>query len=211
MLAAVRNLFTATLPKQVFNTLTEEASRMGVRAVAFDVRGKAAWGAAAHGFGPQLTEQALRSMVVPLSVDTPFRRVFETGGHFQGNSETLKKNRNLLNRLSPDSGDSILLLPIRSGGVVSAIFYADSGGKGALLPENALKLLTEFAGAQLDRLMVLSGGAPTTVREDVGRRAEPEAAPGLEPPAEVAELEEESVAEASLRARLPHLWARRAP
>ena len=45
----------------------------------------------------------------------------------------------------------------------------------------------------------MSGGAPTTVRKDAGRRAEPETALGLEPPAEVAELEEESVAEASLK------------
>lgn len=198
MLAAVRNLSAATLPKQVFDTLTEEASRMGVRAVAFDARGKAARGVAAHGFGPQLTEEALRSMVVPLSVDAPFRQVFETGGCFRGNSETLKKDLNLLIKLSPDSVDSILLLPIRSGGAVSAVLYADSGGKGALLPETSLELLTEFAGAQLDRLMVLAGGAPATIRGDAGRRVEPDAAPGLEPPAVAAGLEKERAAVASL-------------
>jgi hypothetical protein len=199
VLTAVRNLLTATLPKQVFNKLTEEACRMGVRAVAFEVRGKAAWGTSAHGFGPQLTEQALRSLVVPLSVDTPFRQAFESGGRFEGNPDTLKKNANVLNRLKPDSGDSILLLPIRSAGAVSAIFYADSGGRGALLPEAALKLLTEFASAQLDRLMALSGRATTTVNQDANGGAEPESAPGLaspaeaaEPPAEVAELSEAS-------------------
>jgi DNA anti-recombination protein RmuC len=41
VLAAVGNLITATLPKQVFNKLTEEACRMGVRAVVFEVRSKA--------------------------------------------------------------------------------------------------------------------------------------------------------------------------
>jgi hypothetical protein len=187
VLAAVRNLLTATLPKQVFNKLTEEACRMGVRAVAFEVRGKAAWGASAHGFGPQLTQQALRSLVVPLSVDTPFRQAFEIGGHFEGNPDALKKNANVLNRLKPDSGDSILLLPIRSAGAVSAIFYADSGGRGALLPEAALKLLAEFAGTQLDRLMVSSGRAMATVSEGASGGAEPESAPGLAPPAGAAE------------------------
>ncbi len=176
---------------------------MGVRAVAFEVRGKAAWGAAAGGFGPELTEETLRSMVVPLSVDTPFRQVFETGADFHGNSETLSKNRNLVVRLSPESDDSILLLPIRSGGVVSAIFYADSGGKRALLPESALRLLAEFAGAQLDRLMLLRGKVPATVREDIGRRAELEAAPNPEPAAEVAELEEGTSLEASLKSAPP--------
>jgi hypothetical protein len=168
---------------------------MGVRAVAFEVRGKAAWGASAHGFGPQLTDQVLRSLVVPLSVETPFRQAFESGGHFEGNSDTLKKNANILNRLKPDSDDLILLLPIRSGGAVSAIFYADSGGKGALLPEAALQLLTEFAGAQLDRLSALSGRATATVSQDANGGAEAESAPGLappagavEPPAKVAEL-----------------------
>jgi hypothetical protein len=199
VLAAVRNLLTATLPKQVFNKLTEEACRMGVRAVAFEVRGKAAWGASAHGFGPQLTEQGLRSLVVPLSVDTPFRQAFEIGGHFEGNPDALKKNANVLNRLQPDSGDSILLLPIRSAGAVSAIFYADSGGRGALLPEAGLELLAEFAGAQLDRLRALSGRASATVSQDANGEAEPESGPGLaspagaaEPPAEVAELSEAS-------------------
>jgi hypothetical protein len=199
VLAAVRNLLEATLPKQVFNKLTEEACRMGVRAVAFEVRGKAAWGASAHGFGPQLTEAALRSLVVPLSVDTPFRQAFEIGGHFEGTPGTLEKNANVLNRLQPDSGDSILLLPIRSAGGVSAIFYADSGGRGALLPEAALKLLTEFAGAQLDRLMALSGRATATVSQDANGGGEPESGPGLaspagaaEPAAEVAELSEAS-------------------
>jgi hypothetical protein len=172
---------------------------MGVRAVAFEVRGKAVWGAAAHGFEPQLTEQALRSLVVPLNVDTPFRQVFEIGRHFEGNSDTLKKNPNVLNCLKPDSRDSILLLPIRSAGAVSAIFYADSGGSGAALPEDALKLLAEFASAQLDRLMALSGREKAAVSKDAGGEVAAESpaslelpTAGVELPAEVAERIEAS-------------------
>ena len=197
VLAGVRNLFTATLPKQVFSKLTEEACRMGVRAVVFEVRGKAAWGVSAQGFGSQLTEQALRSLVVPLGVDTPFREASEIGGHFEGNADMLKKNANILNRLKPDVGDSILLLPIHSAGGVSAIFYADTGGRGALVQEPALQLLADFAGAQLDRLLFLSGRATVAVSQEAGGGVEPESAPGLappsgeaEPPAEVAELSE---------------------
>jgi len=118
-------------------------------------------------------------------VDTPFRQVFESGEHCAGNSETLKKNANVLNRLKPDSGDSILLLPIRSAGAVSAIFYADSGGRGALLPEAALQLLVEFAGAQLDRLRALNGRA-TAGQDSIGG-AESESVPHLASPAGVAE------------------------
>ena len=40
-------LMTCTIPDQVFETLTEEASEWGVRAAIFDVRGRAAWGASA--------------------------------------------------------------------------------------------------------------------------------------------------------------------
>ena len=207
VLAAVHNLLTATLPKQVVNKLTEEACRMGVRAVAFEVRGKAAWGTSAHGFGPQLSEQDLRSLVVPLSVDTPFRQAFEDGGHFEGDAATLKKNANVLNRLKPDAGDSILLLPIHSAGAVSAIFYADSGGRGALLPEAALELLAEFAGAQLDRLRALNGRATATVSQDANGRGEPESALALaspagtgEQPAEVAELSEAAASGSETRA-----------
>jgi hypothetical protein len=182
VLAAVRNLLTATLPKQVFNKLTEEAFRMGVRAVAFEVRGKAAWGTSAHGFEPQLTEQTLHSLAVPLSVDTPFREVFEIGVPFGGNSDALKKNANVLNRLKPNSDDSILLLPIRSAGAVSAVFYSDSGGSGASLPEDALKLLAELAGAQLDRLRALSGREKAAVSKPAGGEVQAESTASLEPP-----------------------------
>lgn len=186
VLAAVRDLLAATLPKQVFNRLTEEACRMGVRAAAFEIRGKVAWAASADGFEPPLTEKALRSLVVPLTVNSPFREVFETGRQFGGNSGGLKKNANVLNRLKPDTRDSILLLPIRSADAVSAVLYADSGGSGASLPEDALALLAEFAGARLDRLMVMGGRARTAVKKDIARGAQPESTSSLESPAAAA-------------------------
>jgi hypothetical protein len=174
---------------------------MGVRAVAFEVRSKAAWGASAHGFGSQLSEQVLRSLVVPLSVDTPFRQVFDLGGALKGNADTLKKSPNILNRLKPDSGDLILLLPIRSAGAVAGIFYADSGGRGDSLPADALKLLAEFAGAQLDRLRALGGKATTAVSKEAGGGGEPESPEDLERPAEVAGLAELDAAQARLNGR----------
>ena len=151
-LAAAQNLRTASSPKQFFNTLADESHRLGGRAVLFEVRGDAAWAVAAQGFGATLNEQALRSLVVPLSVETPFRQVLELGVDVGGTPEVLSKNPNVLSRLRPDSLDSVLLLPIRVGGAVAAIFYADSGGSGTL-PQDALKLLAELAGAQLERLM----------------------------------------------------------
>lgn len=160
VLGSVRNLITATYPEQVLDVLTEEAEQMGVRGAVFDVRGKAAWGASARGFGSALSEKEFRGLIIPLNQDNPFRQVFETGGHADTNVEGLKKNRNVLDKLKPQSDDPILLLPIRSAGSVSAIFYADPGGKGNTLPVDGLKILAEFAGAQLDRLMALSGGAP---------------------------------------------------
>ena len=201
VLVAVENLITATLPKQVFEKLTEEAYRMGVRAVVFEVRSRAAWGASAHGFGPQLTGQVIRSLVVPLSVDTPFRQIFESGEPLMGDTNSLKKNPNVLNRLRPDSGDSILLLPIRSAGAVSGIFYADSGGRGDLLPADALKLLTEFAGAQLDRMRALGGKATAATGKEADRGGEPESPEELERPAEVAGLVEQDAAQAPLNDR----------
>jgi hypothetical protein len=158
VLNAIRGLMTGTIPEQVLVTLTEEAAQLGVRAAIFDVRGKAAWGASAHGFGPALSEQAFRSLIVPLTQDNPFRAVCETAGHVEACAESLKRNRNVLDKLKPEPHGPILLLPIRSGATVSAIFYADPGEKGDPLPVNALKILAEFAGAQIDRLIALSGG-----------------------------------------------------
>ena len=99
VLNAVRNLMTCTLPEQVLEVLTEEAAQWGVRAAVFDVRGKAAWGAAAHGFGPELTGQAIRSLIVPLSQGNPFRQVCEIAGHVDTRASALKKNRNILEKL----------------------------------------------------------------------------------------------------------------
>ena len=167
VLGAVRDLMTCTLPEQVLQVLAEVAAQWAVRAAVFDVRGKAAWGAAAKGFGPELTEKVFRGLVIPLNQGNPFRQVCEIGGHVDTNVRALKKNRNVLEKLKPTADDPILLLPIRSAGAVAAIFYADPGGKGEPLPVNALKILSEFAGAQLDRLMALSGGfSPESVGEE---------------------------------------------
>ncbi len=189
LLGSVRNLITATIPEQVLEVLTEEAEQMGVRGAVFDVRGKAAWGAAARGFGPSLSEKAVRGLIVPLNQDNPFRQVFETGGHVDATADSLKKNRNLLDKFKPGANDAILLLPIRSTGSVSAIFYADSGGNQGL-PVDGLKILAEFAGAQLDRLMALSGGVPTEASREEAAPAEVEVeAEPEEVPVETAEPE----------------------
>lgn len=189
LLAGVRNLITATLPEQVFEALTEEAEQLGVRGAVFDVRGKAAWGSSARGFGPQLNEKALRSIVVPLSQDNPFRQVYETAGHVDASGDALKKVKSVFDKFKPGASDPILLLPIRSAGSVAAIFYADPGGKSKSLPVDALKVLAEFAGAQLDRLMALSGGMGEATLE---KAAEAEAIAESEPaeaPVEAVEAE----------------------
>jgi hypothetical protein len=174
VLSAVRGLMTCTIPEEVFRTLTEEASQWGVRAAIFDVRGKAAWGASAHGFGPALSEEVFRALIVPLNQDNPFRKVCETAGHVDASADTLKKNRNVLDKFKLAPHAPVLLLPIRSAGTVAAIFYADPGENGQSLPVNALKILAEFAGAQIDRLIALSGGvSPDEAQKQVAEAAEP--------------------------------------
>jgi hypothetical protein len=181
VLAGVRDLITATLPEQVLEVLTEEAAKLGVRAAVFDIRGKAAWGSSARGFDG-LSDKAFRAVVVQLAQDTPFRTCVETAGHVDTNAQGLKKNRNVLDKLQPGPRDSIILLPVRSAGSVSAIFYADTGGRSEPLPVDALKIYSEFAGAQLDRLMALSGGVPSA--ETAGAEAAPEVeAEPVAPPA----------------------------
>lgn len=192
LLGSVRNLITATLPDQVFDVLTEEATQMGVRAAVFDVRGKAAWGTSMRGFGPELSAKAFRALVVPLGQDNPFRQAFETGGHVDLRADQLRKVRNLADKLRPGPSDVIMLLPIRSAGSVSAISYFDTGGKSEKLPVDALKILAEFAGAQLDRLMALSGGVPAEAAEREPAAMEPAAE---EPAVEAEALPVESRAE----------------
>ena len=160
VLDTVNGLMTCTTPEQVLQILTKKASRWGIRAATFDVRGSAAWGASADGFGPELTDRVFRSLVIPLNHDSPFRQVCETAGSVETNADSLRRYRKLLDNLKPAPTAPILLLPIRSGGTVSAIFYADPGEKSDTFPVIALTILSEFTGAQLDRLIALSGGLP---------------------------------------------------
>ncbi len=183
VLGAVRGLMTCTIPEQVFEVLTEEAAQWGVRAAIFDVRGKAAWGASAHGFGPALSEKVMRALIVPLTQNNPFRQVCETAGDVDATADTLKKSRNVMDKLKPPPHAPILLLPIRSAGTVAAIFYADPGEGGKPLPVIALKILAEFAGAQIDRLIALSGGFSVDEMEKAVAGA---AAPAEKSPVEVA-------------------------
>jgi hypothetical protein len=166
VLGAVCNLQTCTVPDQVFEVLAEEASQWGVRAAIFDVRGKAAWGASARGFGPALSQKIVRCLIVQLSHENPFQQVCETGGRVDATAATLRKNRNVLEKLKPAANAPVLLLPIRSAGTVSAIFYADPGDDNPVLPVSALAILTEFAGAQIDRLIALSSGTSDEVAEE---------------------------------------------
>jgi hypothetical protein len=189
VLSAVRSLMTCTVPEQLFAVLTEEASQWGVRAAIFDVRGKAAWAASANGFGPALMEKVLRSLIVPLNQDNPFREVWETAGPVDATAHSLRKNRNVLDKLKPDPRAPVLLLPIRSAGTVAAILYADPGENRDSLPVNALMILAEFAGAQIDRLIALSGGFSTGETEQTVEPSTQSEAAIEEPAANIAAQE----------------------
>jgi hypothetical protein len=122
----------------------------------------------------------------------------------QGGPGLLKKNRNALDALKPAAEDEVVLLPVRAAGSVSAIFYVDTGGKETSLPVDALRILVEFSGAQLDRLMALSGGLPP---EAVSATAAAEEAA----PAEPVETKEKAEAEPAVSAPAPEVHAEPEP
>ena len=159
ILAGVRNLVTATNPAEVFQVLVSETAAFRLKSVVFEIRGKSVWGAAADGFGEGLTQKALKGLVVPLSKPNPFRQVYETGGSLSAPGGEFKRCRSVVDKLAPTSEGPIVLLPIRTGGSVSAILYLDSEGRDVVDEIDGLKLLTEFSSAQLDRLMFI-GEAP---------------------------------------------------
>ena len=97
--------------------------------------------------------------MVPLSKPNPFRQVYETGGSLSAPGGEFKRCRSVVDKLAPTSEGPIVLLPIRTGGSVSAILYLDSEGRDVVDEIDGLKLLTEFSSAQLDRLMFI-GEAP---------------------------------------------------
>ncbi|TAM81890.1 MAG: GAF domain-containing protein [Acidobacteria bacterium] len=158
ILAGVRRLTAATCVEQVFDALAERAVRMGVRAVVFGVRGRVAWGASAGGYGPELSGNNLRILAVPLNHEGPFGQAFESGESVEARAADLEKNRNLLAKLTPSANARILLIPVRAAGSVVGIFYAETGERRNTPLLDSLKVYAEFAGAQMDRLLVVNGG-----------------------------------------------------
>lgn len=158
LLACVRRFAAAAHVGQIFETLAEESAHMGVRAAVFDVRGRAAWGASASGFEPELDGSSLRALVVPLHLEGPFRQVFESAETLEARPANFEKEGRVLAKLAPSSNARILLVPIRSAGSVVAVLYAETGERRDPKLFDSLQVLAEFAGGQVDRLMVANGG-----------------------------------------------------
>lgn len=213
ILAGVRNLVTATNPAEVFQVLVSETAAFRLKSVVFEIRGKSVWGAAADGFGEGLTQKALKGLVVPLSKPNPFRQVYETGGSLSAPGGEFKRCRSVVDKLAPTSDGPIVLLPIRTGGSVSAILYLDSEGRDVVAEIDGLKLLTEFSSAQLDRLMFI-GEAPgeeaevEEVLEEVVEEVEASEDVLIE---EVPAAEEEEVSVAEREAEVAPAEAAQAP
>ncbi len=155
LLAAVQNLAKATSLEGVFATLAEEAHQAGARSAIFSLRDQTAWCCSTRGF--KRDEQILRSLVIPLGSNDCFQNVYETGAAVETKAAALG-SRELLDAFEPPERAAILLLPIRTAGSVGAVLYCDWGEDGPL-PVEALKILAEFASAQLDRLPATSTAA----------------------------------------------------
>lgn len=190
MLACVRRLAAATHVGQILDVLAEESARMSARAVVFDIRGRAAWGASASGFNPELAAKSLRTLVVPLNQEGPFRKVFESAESVEARPADLESEGHVLLKLRPSPNARILLVPVRSADAVVAVLYAETGEKQDLALIDSLKILAAFAGGQIDCMMVANGGFAAVEKgpanEEVGRisgQAVPEEARAAEPEA----------------------------
>jgi hypothetical protein len=176
LLASVRRLGAAAHVGQLLEVLAEESARMGVRAAVFDVRGRAAWGASASGYEPELDASSLRALVAPLNQEGPFRQVFESAETVEARPADLEKDGRVLAKLSPSPNARILLVPIRSAGSVVAVLYAETGERRDLKLIDSLQVLAEFAGGQVDRLMVANSGLAAVeaapAKEEIGRGSE---------------------------------------
>jgi len=177
ILASVRKLASATCAAQVLEFLVEEAAQMNARSVAFDVRGGAAWASAANGFQPEVPADELRRLAVPLNQEGPFRRAVEASEPVETDSAGLENYGNVLAMLDPSAKARILLAPVRSAGSVAAVLYTEFGGTRDSRIIDALKVLAEFAGAQMDRLIVMSAGL--AVAGTINGNAETDSAPEL--------------------------------
>jgi hypothetical protein len=161
ILACVRRLAAATYVGQILEALSEEAALMGVRAVVFDVRGRVAWGSWAGGYGQELSGDILQTLVVPLNQNGPFGQAFESAQTVEARAADLVKNPSVLAKLAPTANARIFLIPVRSAESVVAIFYAETGERRNSALLDSLKVIAEFAGAQIDRLLVVNGGLAT--------------------------------------------------
>lgn len=166
MLACVRRLAAAAHVGQILDGLAEESARMSGRAVLFDIRGRAAWGASASGFDPEMPADSLRTLVVRLNQDGPFRQVYESAETVEARPADLESEGLVLSKLRPSPDARILLVPVRSADAVVAVLYTETGEKRDLALIDSLKILAAFAGGQIDCMMAANGHV-AAVEEDL--------------------------------------------
>ncbi len=157
VLASVLNLMTAADPIQVFEMLARQAASYQVGAAIFEVRGKSVWGGAAAGF-PHMAQGGLQGLVVPLAQNNPFEQVVGTGGAVGSSGAQMSQIGAVGEKLRPNPTGQIYLLPIRTGGSVSAVLYLDALGGDLSGRIDGFRLLADFSSAHLDRLTFNGSG-----------------------------------------------------
>ena len=148
---------TTADPFQALEMLAREAASYQVGAAIFEVRGKSVWGGAAAGF-PHMAQGGLQGLVVPLAQNNPFEQVVGTGGAVGSSGAQMSQIGAVGEKLRPNPTGQVYLLPIRTGGSVSAVLYLDALGGDLSGRIDGFRLLAEFSSAQLDRLTYIGSG-----------------------------------------------------
>lgn len=154
--------------QDVLATLVHELGQFAPRVALFVIKEGVCHGWNGQGFdqSPGFSNDALKRIKFPVSADTVFRTVINTGQSFLGDSSVHKENVQLLTRIGNILPSTIFASPLVIRDRVAAVVYADNAdSREDLSGTEAIEILVSYASKVLD---LVSGGARPSGRTATG-------------------------------------------
>jgi hypothetical protein len=175
--AAVDELNQQQTHAEILNTLVAHAASFAPRVCLFIIRKQNALGWRARGFDESIEDEAARQLSIPLSDNTPFRKVAISNSAWSGATEDQPDVQQFAARFGGEMPQQVVAVPLVAREKTVAILYADSG---ASTPESvnleALEMLMRVAGMAVELRAKSSRSAAQTSAAQTAQRA-PVAAP----------------------------------
>ncbi len=158
--AAIEEIEAETTQAEVLKTLVNRSSSFAPRVVFFALKGDQFRGWRARGLEGSIGDNAVQQITFPASADTMVGEVVKSRATWSGDPHAHADDNLVLDRLSEQSPQRIVSVPLIVRGRPVAVLYADSAALDAdAINLEALETLVRVAGMAIGLLSVSQAGA----------------------------------------------------